>query len=103
MRSALAGTASNVVALKTTAAVPMSVIERMFHLLWVPANNSSDRTQFLKLKLENLFRRAELAEKVDIAPFPVRFIHIYVAERPKLCCRKTKAKEWGTVHTSKPF
>jgi hypothetical protein len=33
MRSALAGTASNVVALKTTAAVPMSVIERMFHLL----------------------------------------------------------------------
>jgi hypothetical protein len=34
MRSALAGTASNVVALKTTAAVPMSVIERMFHLLW---------------------------------------------------------------------
>jgi hypothetical protein len=33
MRSALVGTASNVVALKTTAAVPMSVIERMFHLL----------------------------------------------------------------------
>jgi hypothetical protein len=30
MRSALAGTASNVVALKTTAAVPMSVIERMY-------------------------------------------------------------------------
>jgi hypothetical protein len=34
MRSALAGTASKVVALKTTAAVPMSVIERMFHLIW---------------------------------------------------------------------
>jgi hypothetical protein len=33
MRSALAGTASNVVALKTTATVPMSVIERMFDLL----------------------------------------------------------------------
>jgi len=30
MRSALAGTASNVVAVKTAAAVPMNVIERMF-------------------------------------------------------------------------
>src|SRR5262245_4953705 len=39
MRSALAGTASKVVALKTTAAVPMSVIERMFHLPVVTANN----------------------------------------------------------------
>ncbi len=33
MRSALAGTASKVVTLKITAAVPMSVVERMFHLL----------------------------------------------------------------------
>jgi len=31
MRSALAGTASNVAAVKTAAAVPMNVIERMFH------------------------------------------------------------------------
>jgi hypothetical protein len=58
MRSALAGTASNVVALKTMAAVPMSIIERMFHLLVVPANNNPDHTQFLKLKLKNLFRDA---------------------------------------------
>jgi uncharacterized protein (DUF2384 family) len=41
MRSALAGTASNVVALKTTAAVPMSVIERMVHLLCGAANNDA--------------------------------------------------------------
>jgi hypothetical protein len=34
MRSALAGIAKNVVAVKTTAAVPMSVIERIFHLLF---------------------------------------------------------------------
>jgi uncharacterized protein YjbJ (UPF0337 family) len=38
MRSALAGTASNVVAVKTAAAVPMSVIERMFHLRWLSGN-----------------------------------------------------------------
>jgi hypothetical protein len=41
MRSALAGTANKVVALKTTAAVPMSVIERMVHLLWGAANNDA--------------------------------------------------------------
>jgi len=67
MRSALAGTASNVVALKTTAAVPMSVIERMFHLLAVSANNNSDRTQFLKLTHEIYLVVRELAEKIDIA------------------------------------
>jgi hypothetical protein len=39
MRSALAGTDSNVVAVKTAAAVPMSVIERMVHLLCGAANN----------------------------------------------------------------
>ena len=48
MRSALAGTASNVAALKTTAAVPMSVIERMFHLLGgVPETTNADRNLFL--------------------------------------------------------
>jgi uncharacterized protein (DUF2384 family) len=41
MRSALAGTDSNVVAVKTTAAVPMSVIERMVHLLCGAANNDA--------------------------------------------------------------
>ena len=41
MRSALAGTANKVVALKTTAAVPMSVIERMVHLLCGVANNDA--------------------------------------------------------------
>ena len=40
MRSALAGAASNVVAVKTAAAVPMSVIERMFHLLWCSATDT---------------------------------------------------------------
>jgi hypothetical protein len=40
MRSALAGAASNVVAVKTAAAVPMSVIERMFHLLWFSATTT---------------------------------------------------------------
>jgi len=48
MRSALAGTASNVVAVKTAAAVPMSVIERMFHLLWVSATTMQDHTVFLE-------------------------------------------------------
>jgi len=33
-RSALAGTVSNVLAVKTATAVPMKVIERMFSLLW---------------------------------------------------------------------
>ena len=62
----MAGTASNVVALKTTAAAPMSVIERMFHLFVVPANNNPDRPQFLKflkLKIEIYFgvRERELS------------------------------------------
>jgi hypothetical protein len=48
MRSALAGTANNVMALKTTAAVPMSVIERMFHLPWVSATTMHDQTAFLE-------------------------------------------------------
>jgi len=71
MRSALAGTASNVVALKTTAAVPMSVIERMFHLLCGVANNNLDRTQFLKLKLEiylgcgNFLRHASSSMRLE--------------------------------------
>jgi len=67
MRSALAGTASNVVAVKTMAVVPMSIIERMFHLLVVPANNNPHRTQFLKfpkLKIEIYFRVQEPAEKI---------------------------------------
>ena len=77
MRSALAGTASNVVALKTTAAVPMSVIERMFTSSVVSANNNPDRTQFLKLKLEIYLVVREHDDKIDIR-FPVRlftFIH----------------------------
>src|SRR5690349_10123645 len=41
MRSALAGTANKVVAVKTTAAVPMSVIERMVHLLCGVDNNDA--------------------------------------------------------------
>jgi hypothetical protein len=48
MRSALAGTDSNVVAVKTTAAVPMSVIERMVHLLCGAANNDPRSTEFLE-------------------------------------------------------
>jgi hypothetical protein len=48
MRSALAGTANKVVALKTTAAVPMSVIERMVHLLCGVATTMHGHTQFLE-------------------------------------------------------
>src|SRR5215472_2024710 len=58
MRSALAGTASKVVALKTTAAVPMSVIERMFHLLVVTANNKGRSHSVPKTQTRNLFRCA---------------------------------------------
>jgi hypothetical protein len=48
MRSALAGTASNVVAVRTATVVPMSVIERMFHLLWVSATTMDDQAAFLE-------------------------------------------------------
>jgi hypothetical protein len=54
MRSALAGAASNIVAVKTAAAVPMSVIERMFDLLCGVRNNNPDRAQFLKTRTRNL-------------------------------------------------
>jgi hypothetical protein len=58
MRSAPAGTASKVMALKTTAAVPMSVIERMFHLLVVTANNKGRSHSVPKTQTRNLFRCA---------------------------------------------
>jgi hypothetical protein len=43
----------------------MSIIERMFHLLVVPANNNPDRSEFLELKLK-IICSAELTEKIDI-------------------------------------
>ena len=52
-------------ALKTTAAAPMSVIERVFHRLVVPANNNPDRPQFLKLKIEIYFGVQETTEKMS--------------------------------------
>jgi len=61
MRSALAGTASKVVALKTTAAVPMSVIERMFHLLVVTANNKGRSHSVPKTQIEIYLGVQELA------------------------------------------
>jgi len=48
MRSALAGTASNVTAVTTAAVVPMSVIERMFSPPLVPANNEGASHEFLE-------------------------------------------------------
>jgi hypothetical protein len=48
MRSALAGTANNIVAINAAAVVPMSVIRRMFHLLLLNDYNGTGRTQFLK-------------------------------------------------------
>src|SRR6516225_1780787 len=58
MRSALAGTASNVVALKTTAAVPKSVIERIFSTpLLVSANKrcNSHRVPRKQFELHRTF------------------------------------------------
>src|SRR5215472_9355636 len=62
-RSALAGTASNVVAVKTAAAVPISVIERTLHFL-CGANNLWCKQQFRPHSVpenptRNLFRCAE--------------------------------------------
>jgi hypothetical protein len=48
MRSALAGTASNVVAVKTAAAFPMNVIERMFSPPLVTANSDATSHEFLE-------------------------------------------------------
>ena len=48
MRSALAGTVINVVTDKTAATVPMSVVERMFHLLWVSRTNDPRSHAFLE-------------------------------------------------------
>jgi hypothetical protein len=53
MRSALAGTASSVVTVKTAAAVPMNVIERMVHLLGVSVPTMRDHMRFLK-RLDHL-------------------------------------------------
>src|SRR5262249_57224264 len=46
-RSALAGTVSNVLVVKTAIAVPIKVIERMFGLLW-PQTTGQDRLKFLR-------------------------------------------------------
>jgi hypothetical protein len=48
MRSALAGTASNVVAVKTAAAVPMNVIERMFTSIGDPPTTMVHHTSSSK-------------------------------------------------------
>jgi hypothetical protein len=55
MRSALAGAASNVVAVKTAAAVPMNVIERMFHLLWCSATTMKHTLSSSKKRYSVLF------------------------------------------------
>ena len=76
MRSALAGTASNVVALKTTAAVPMSVTERMFHLLCGVRQQQFRSQSVPKTQTRNLFRCAGTS-----------VVHIYAhASDPELNC-----------------
>jgi hypothetical protein len=86
MRSALAGTASNVVALKTTAAVPMSVTERMFHLLCGASKQQSRSHSVPKTQTRNLFSRAGTWWKIDKrAFFPSGFrIHITSRAMPEL-------------------
>jgi hypothetical protein len=60
MRSALARTDSNVVAVKIAAAVPMSVIKRMFHFLIGIRN--SDRPEFLETNDHYFYAAAETQE-----------------------------------------
>jgi hypothetical protein len=51
-RSALAGTANNVVAVKAAAAVPKKAIERMFLLLLLSPENGARDTAFLETSMK---------------------------------------------------